>query len=63
MFALVGGAANYMWVNGSPRFLRSEEEPAAEETAPGAPAAETAGKAAPKPVAAPAPAPAAEPKG
>jgi polysaccharide chain length determinant protein (PEP-CTERM system associated) len=59
MFALVGGAANYMWVNGAPRFMRSDEEPAAEEAAR---ATESAAKgAAPKPVAAPAPA--AAPKG
>ncbi len=32
-FALVGGAANYLWVNGAPRFLSSEIEdrPAAEQ--------------------------------
>ncbi len=56
MFALVGGAANYMWVNGTPRFLqpKGEEEPVAAQPAPaaGAPAARPA---APKPVAAPAP--------
>jgi polysaccharide biosynthesis transport protein len=62
-FALVGGAANYMWVNGAPRFLRSEkDEPTAQEAAPGAPKPDTAAAkpAAPKPVAAP---PAAPPKG
>jgi polysaccharide chain length determinant protein (PEP-CTERM system associated) len=36
-FALVGGAANYLWVNGAPGFLSLEptvEEPIAEEIAP-----------------------------
>jgi hypothetical protein len=48
MFALVGGAANYLWVNGAPRFLQSETEsrPAIEKSAP-APA-----PTAPKPAAA-----------
>lgn len=62
VFALVGGAANYMWVNGAPRFLQSEEEePAAEQAAPAAESAAKAAAAAPKPAAAPAPA--AAPKG
>jgi polysaccharide chain length determinant protein (PEP-CTERM system associated) len=67
MFALVGGAANYMWVNGAPRFLQSRaEEEKTEEAAPGTTAGESAAAkpASPKPVAAPAPAaPAAPPKG
>jgi polysaccharide chain length determinant protein (PEP-CTERM system associated) len=36
-FALLGGAANYLWVNGSPSFLNREstiEEPVAREFAP-----------------------------
>jgi protein tyrosine kinase modulator len=58
MFALVGGAANYMWVNGTPRFLRAQEDdrPAAQQGAP------TAAPAVPAP-AAPAPAAPAMPKG
>jgi protein tyrosine kinase modulator len=41
MFALFGGGVNYLWVNGMPRFLRSDTEqaPASEPKAPGAPAA------------------------
>jgi polysaccharide chain length determinant protein (PEP-CTERM system associated) len=65
MFALVGGAANYFWVNGRPRFLQSQiEEPAAspEKSGGAEPGAAKAG--APKPAAAPAPAaPPADPKG
>jgi polysaccharide chain length determinant protein (PEP-CTERM system associated) len=66
-FALTGGAANYFWVNGLPRFLQSknqEEQTTAEPQkpkVPGAPAP-VAAPAAPKPAAAPAPAPEA-PKG
>jgi polysaccharide biosynthesis transport protein len=58
MFALVGGAANYMWVNGAPRFLRAREDerPAAEQAAP------VAAPAVPAPAAPAPPAPAA-PKG
>ena len=29
VFALLGGAANYLWVNGVPRFLVQREEPTA----------------------------------
>ena len=50
VFALVGGAANYMWVNGMPGFLRSSSSSAPSDNA--APAQ--------KPPAAPAPAPAHE---
>ncbi len=41
MFALVGGAANYLWVNGVPRFLQPEiaEEEAVEKPAAAKPAA------------------------
>ncbi len=48
MFALIGGFANFLWVNGAPRFLQSETEskPAIEKSAP-APA-----PVAPKPAAA-----------
>jgi len=36
MFALIGGFANFLWVNGAPRFLQSETEskPAIEKSAP-----------------------------
>jgi polysaccharide chain length determinant protein (PEP-CTERM system associated) len=58
MFALVGGAANYLWVNGAPRFLHSEsEEKAGEAKGSTAP---VAAPSAPKPAAA---APAEAPKG
>jgi len=42
MFALVGGAANYLWVNGVPRFLQPEiaEEEAVEKPATEKPATE-----------------------
>ena len=65
-FALVGGAANYMWVNGAPRFLQPKtDETEAEQPAPGAPKGESAAAkpASPKPVAAPPAAPAEPPKG
>jgi polysaccharide chain length determinant protein (PEP-CTERM system associated) len=50
MFALVGGYANHLWVNGWPRFLsgEAEEEKEAAENPAAAPAAAPA-KAAPKP--------------
>jgi polysaccharide chain length determinant protein (PEP-CTERM system associated) len=49
-FALMGGAMNYLWVNGLPRFLQvetEEEQPAPEAPAPAA--APAPGPAAPKP--------------
>jgi polysaccharide chain length determinant protein (PEP-CTERM system associated) len=57
-FALVGGAANYLWVNGAPRFLQShkEEERAGEPKAAPAPTAPAPAAAAPA-AAAPAEAP------
>jgi uncharacterized protein involved in exopolysaccharide biosynthesis len=67
-FALTGGAANYFWVNGLPRFLQpknQQEQSAAEPQkpkAPGAPAP-VAAPSAPKPAAAPVPPPAPAPEG
>ncbi|HVN37887.1 MAG TPA: Wzz/FepE/Etk N-terminal domain-containing protein [Myxococcota bacterium] len=53
LFALVGGAANYMWVNGMPGFLRSSSSSSSSSPSDNAAPAQ-------KPPAAPAPAPAHE---